>query len=118
MLSRRDFLAVASRGAALALIGGALPAAAPPELTVYKSPSCGCCKKWIEHVRANGFAVRAFDVEDLSDVKATAGVPAALRSCHTAYVGGYVVEGHVPADLVKRMLAERPAITGLAVPGM
>ena len=123
MLSRRDFLAAASRTAALALVGTALPAgearaARPIELTVYKSASCGCCKAWIEHVRANGYAVRAFDVEDLDGVKATAGVPVALRSCHTAYVGGYVVEGHVPADVIRRLLAEHPAVAGLAVPGM
>jgi hypothetical protein len=123
MPTRREFLSVSSRLAAIGLVGAALPVdaaagRAPVQVTVYKSASCGCCKKWIEHVEAHGFAVRAFDVEDLREVKATAGVPAALQSCHTAYVGRYVVEGHVPADVMQRLLAERPAVAGLAVPGM
>src|SRR5919202_4232644 len=122
MLSRREFLGVASKSAAAAIVGAVLPAAAgaaaPVVVTVYKSPSCGCCRKWVEHVKAHGFAVRAFDVDDLHEVKAAAGVPAALQSCHTAYVGQYVVEGHVPADDIRRLLAERPAVAGLAVPGM
>ena len=89
-----------------------------PTLTVYKTPTCGCCKEWVKHVQANGFTVKAVDMNDLSQVKRDAGVPAALESCHTALIGTYVVEGHVPADLVKKMLAEKPAIIGLSVPGM
>ncbi len=89
-----------------------------PVVTVYKSPTCGCCGKWIEHMKANGFEVRAVDLDDLTEVKQASGVPIPLRTCHTALVGDYVVEGHVPADLVKKMLAEKPNAAGLAVPGM
>jgi hypothetical protein len=93
-------------------------AAAPIAITVYKTPTCGCCKKWVEHLESHGFKVTANDMDDLSEVKATFGVPAELQSCHTATVGKYVVEGHVPADLIQKMLKEKPAIAGLAVPGM
>ena len=109
---------------AVALSGGhAAPraqekAAAKPAVTVYKSPTCGCCSKWIDHMRANGFAVQANDVEDVSVVKRANSVPPRLGSCHTGLVEGYVVEGHVPADAVARLLRERPDVAGLAVPGM
>lgn len=89
-----------------------------PTVQVYKSPTCGCCDKWIEHLRAEGFAVEATDVSDLRRVKAENGVPPRLTACHTAFVGGYYVEGHVPASDVARLLEERPAVAGLAVPGM
>lgn len=89
-----------------------------PEMTVYKSPSCGCCKAWVEHVRAAGFTVKTRDTDDLAPIKQSMGTAGKLESCHTAVVGGYVVEGHVPADLIARMLREKPAIAGLAVPGM
>jgi len=89
-----------------------------PTITVYKSPSCGCCKEWVKHVTEAGFAVKVIDMDDLAMIKSANGVPAALQSCHTGLVGSYVVEGHVPADLIKKMLAEKPAIVGLAVPGM
>jgi hypothetical protein len=88
------------------------------EITVYKSPSCGCCSKWIEHLEANGFTVKAEDVADISAVKSEFGVPSELGSCHTAMVDGYLVEGHVPAQSIKRLLTERPQVAGLAVPGM
>jgi hypothetical protein len=94
------------------------PPALGPEVTVYKSPSCGCCKKWIEHLQAAGFRVTAHDTSDLSDVRTHAGVPRGLTACHTALVEGYAVEGHVPADVIRRLLTEHPAITGVAVPGM
>jgi hypothetical protein len=87
-------------------------------MTVYKSATCGCCKLWVDHVRANGFTARTIDTEDLPKVKAEMGVPTALQSCHTVVVGNYLVEGHVPAADIKRMLSEKPAIRGLAVPGM
>jgi len=87
-------------------------------MTVYKSPSCGCCKKWVQHVEANGFKAVVQDLENLDEIKRTMAVPGALQSCHTALVGTYVVEGHVPADVVHKMLKEKPAIHGLAVPGM
>jgi hypothetical protein len=92
---------------------GALPA-----VTVYKSPTCGCCSKWVDHMKAAGFAVTSHDVDDVAAIKEKHGVPAEAGSCHTALVGTYVVEGHVPADAVKRMLRERPNIAGIAVPGM
>ena len=88
------------------------------EITVYKSATCGCCKEWVKHLQANGFSVKAQDVSDLQSYKTANGVPAKLASCHTATVDGYVIEGHVPANDIKRLLKERPAVSGLAVPGM
>ena len=88
------------------------------EVTVYKSPSCGCCGKWVDHLRRNGFRVSVTNVDDLDPVKKRAGVPYALESCHTAFVDGYVVEGHVPAENIHKILADRPKIIGLSVPGM
>lgn len=94
-------------------------AVAAPVVTVYKSPTCGCCSKWVDHMRANGFTVEVHDMADVTPVKNEVGVPRALRSCHTAVVNGYSLEGHVPADLVHRLLKEKPKNTaGLAVPGM
>ena len=91
---------------------------ASTSITVYKSPTCGCCSKWIDHMRAQGFAVKSLDVEDITSIKTAYGVPAESASCHTALVGSYVVEGHVPADSVKRLLREKPKISGIAVAGM
>ena len=88
------------------------------EVVVYKSPTCGCCSLWVDHLRANGFTVVAHDTSDMAAVKRRLGVPAGMESCHTAVVDGYVVEGHVPAADVTRLLAERPAVAGVAVPGM
>jgi hypothetical protein len=89
-----------------------------PIVTVYKSASCGCCGSWVEHMRRNGFRVDARNVDNLVVIKERAGVPVGMRTCHTAEVGGYFVEGHVPAADVKRLLAEHPDAKGLAVPGM
>jgi len=89
-----------------------------PAVLVYKSPTCGCCTGWVEHMRAAGFQVETRDIRDLMAVKIDAGVPTAMSSCHTALIDGYTVEGHVPADEVKRMLAERPDVAGIGVPGM
>lgn len=89
-----------------------------PVLTVYKSPTCGCCLKWVEHMRDAGFEVTVNDVDNVHPVKMRVGVPPGKGSCHTAEVGGYFLEGHVPASDVKRLLAQRPAAKGLAVPGM
>ena len=89
-----------------------------PEITVYKSPTCGCCKKWVEHLEAAGFRVTVHDTSALAGVMEHYGVPRKLTACHTALVDGYVVEGHVPADVIQRLLKERPAIAGVAVPGM
>lgn len=92
--------------------------AQPGEVVVYKSPTCGCCAAWVEHMRGAGFQVRAVDTGDLAATKSELGVAPALQSCHTAVVDGYVVEGHVPADVVRRLLEEQPDVAGLAVPGM
>lgn len=89
-----------------------------PLVRVWKSPTCGCCGDWVEHIRAAGFPVEVHDVATLAAVKEEHGISEEHRSCHTATVDGYVVEGHVPADLVRRMIEERPEIRGLAVPGM
>ena len=98
----------------------ATPAAAGdrPVITVYKSPTCGCCGAWIEHLRKNGFEARVHEVPDATPYQAKYGVPEALGSCHTAVIDGYVIEGHVPAADIKRLLRERPRARGIAVPGM
>lgn len=88
------------------------------DIVVYKSPTCGCCGKWVEHMQAAGYTVEVENRRDLAPIKAELGVPPALQSCHTARVGDYTIEGHVPADLVQRLLDEKPDIKGLAVPGM
>ena len=92
--------------------------AKPVAIKVYKSPTCGCCKSWIEHLEKNGFVVESVNMPDLSAVKQKYGVKPQLQACHTAIVGSYVVEGHVPADVIKKLLAERPKVAGIAVPGM
>ena len=88
------------------------------EVVVYKSPSCGCCGKWSIHLRQNGFDVSVKNIDNIGPIKEQAGVPYDLESCHTAFVDGYVVEGHVPAENIHKILADRPKIKGLAVPGM
>lgn len=88
------------------------------EMTVYKSPSCGCCAAWVDHVEASGHTVKVVNSEDMDQVKQTLGVPEPLHSCHTAVVDGYLIEGHVPVADIDRLLAERPEAKGLAVPGM
>ena len=95
----------------------ALPADAPV-LTVYKSPTCGCCSTWATYMGRQGFRVETVDTDDLAGVRDSLGVPGDLSACHTATVGGYTVEGHVPAEQVRRLLAEKPAARGLVVPGM
>lgn len=97
---------------------GAGPRAAGQEVVVYRSPTCGCCEGWVAHLRSRGFQVVTRDVLDVGTIKARLGVPSPLVSCHTATVGGYVIEGHVPADLILRVLAEQPTMAGLAAPGM
>ncbi|MFA7431465.1 MAG: DUF411 domain-containing protein [Rhodospirillaceae bacterium] len=92
--------------------------AAKPPMTVYKSPSCGCCGGWIDHMRAAGYQIEAKDTDAMNTVKELMGVPVDMASCHTATIDGYLIEGHVPADAVDKLLAERPKATGLAVPGM
>ena len=89
-----------------------------PTVMVYKSATCGCCGAWVKHLEENGFKVQASNVESMTPYKKQANLPYGAGSCHTAFVGGYAVEGHVPAADIKRMLTEKPAIRGLAVPGM
>ncbi len=101
----------------LAIIASAGSAAAAT-LTVTKTPSCGCCGHWVEHMVKAGFKVDVRDVENVTPVATRLGVPAKLRSCHTSEIGGYAIEGHVPAADVKRLLAQRPKAAGIAVPGM
>ena len=91
---------------------------AAEEITVFKSASCGCCAKWVEHLRKNGYEVRVSNIEAMNAVKARFNVPAEMRSCHTAVIGGYVIEGHVPAGDIQRLLKEKPKVAGLAVAGM
>jgi hypothetical protein len=113
-LSRRHLIA----GAALLAIMPRAVAAAAPALEVWKNRGCGCCSAWAEHFERAGFAVTMHEVDDVAPVRAAAGVPADLAGCHTARLEGYVIEGHVPLEAVQRLLAERPEILGLAVPGM
>lgn len=93
-------------------------ALAEAQVDVYKSPYCGCCEKWVEHLRAHGFEVRTHDVMDVPGQRKKFGMPEAYGSCHTAKVGNYLVEGHVPAADVQRLLKEKPQTVGLAVPSM
>jgi hypothetical protein len=121
-LTRRTFLASLAGSVALGAVAALLVPlagrAAGSDVAVWASPTCGCCGGWVEHMRDAGFTVTVHLTEDLAPVKAKSGVPDGLQSCHTAVVGGYVVEGHVPAADVRRLLAERPAARGLSVPGM
>jgi len=108
-------------GATLMLSAQQKPAATPAQkVTVYKTSSCGCCRLWVDHMKTNGFDVQAMDVSsaDVRAVSKAAGLPEDGASCHTAKIGNYVVEGHVPASDIKRLLKEKPAIAGIAAPGM
>ena len=109
--------AVAAVGGGVALFLEPTPTMAE-EVVVYKDPSCECCGSWARHMRQNGFAVTVNNVDDMDPIKRKAGIPEAMESCHTAYISDYLIEGHVPAADIKRMLSERPDIKGLAVPGM
>lgn len=111
-------LGVLLSGGAFMMASHATADPTPTMIQVYKTPTCGCCTLWIDHLRASGFEVKATDLPDLSTLKAMNGVPNELSSCHTATIDGYVIEGHVPASDITRLLAERPKIAGLAVPGM
>ncbi len=105
-------------GVTSAYVSDSRTAAPPIEITVYKSPTCGCCAKWIEYLTASGFKVTTRNMDNVDPVKDQNHVPAALRSCHTAVVNGFVIEGHVPAADIQRMLRDHPKIVGLSVPGM
>jgi len=119
LISRRALLASGFTAAAAAVAFPALlRASAGIPMVVYKDPNCGCCTKWVGLMRSAGFEVSTRDTPDMASIKTRYKVPAALGSCHTALVGGYVIEGHVPADLITRLLKEKPKVLGLAVPGM
>jgi hypothetical protein len=122
MISRRSFVGQAA-GFGLALAGGkslwALTGAgADPTMTIYMSPTCGCCAKWVDHVKAAGFKTVVHEDEDMESVKDALGVPRDMRSCHTAQVDKYLIEGHVPAEDITNLLARKPKAAGLAAPGM
>ncbi|MGB8526011.1 MAG: DUF411 domain-containing protein [Rhodoplanes sp.] len=101
-----------------ALASGAGMASAALTMTVYLDPNCGCCGGWVAHMRRAGFQVQVIDTDDLAAIKIRFRVPSDLASCHTAEVDGYVIEGHIAAPAIQRLLAEKPAAAGLAVPGM
>jgi hypothetical protein len=118
MLTRRRFVAGAAGFLLIGVDCRGVPAQTATPITVYKSRSCGCCTKWVEYLDANGFATTAHDEEEMDRLKDEMGVPQPVRSCHTALVGTYLIEGHVPASDIRRLLAERRKVAGLAVPGM
>ncbi len=124
VMSGAKFLNMAAVGGALALLmaiitwGPSMQNAGATEITVYKSPTCGCCRKWVDHLHDSGFNVTTKERQNMDEIKSTYGVKSSLKSCHTAVVDGYVVEGHAPAADIKRLLEERPQVVGLAVPGM
>ena len=131
-MSMKLFLRWTTAGASVAalVVGAALlspkpanlsasdEALAPVEVIVYKSPTCGCCSKWVDHMTASGFKVIAHDTSNMQAVKTRLGVPDGMASCHTSVVNGYVIEGHVPAADIQRLLRDKPKVAGLAVPGM
>ena len=100
------------------LVPFTMGAATPQKVTVYKTRTCGCCGKWVEHLKTNGFTVDVQEVVSTSESRKKYGVPDELASCHTAVVNGYTVEGHVPADDITRLLKTKPKAAGIAVPGM
>jgi hypothetical protein len=124
-MNRRFLLRILASAAGLATLTPSLmvktkplpPTQSQPLVDVWKDPNCGCCQDWVQHLEANGFQVKLHDGGNL-EAKARLGVPRALGGCHTAQVGGYAVEGHVPAREIRRLLKERPKAVGLAVPGM
>ena len=124
-MPRMSLAALLGSVLALALLPGAgnaegsPPSVGPePEVTVYKSPTCGCCTAWAHYLRDEGFRVTEIDHPDVDAIKSRHGIAPGLRSCHTAFFGGYAIEGHVPAGDIRRLLLERPAISGLTAPGM
>ena len=113
-MNRRRFLSFA----ALAALSPRAFAQETPLVEVWRSPTCGCCGAWVKHLQENGFATKVHMVDDTSAMRRAMGIPEALGSCHTAKVGGYAIEGHVPASDIRRLLAQRPKARGLAAPGM
>jgi hypothetical protein len=123
MMSRRLFVGQAA-GVGLVLAGGKslwaaiAGSAADPAMTIYMSPTCGCCANWVDYVKAAGFKTVVHEEQDMDTVKESLGVPRDMRSCHTAQVDKYLIEGHVPAEDVRKLLAQKPKAAGLAAPGM
>ena len=118
MINRMKFLASVASVVLMASPAHAAEPAGAPLVKVWKTPTCGCCGKWVRHMENAGFQLEVTDVENVDPVKKANGLPLHLGSCHTALVGGYVIEGHVPASDVRRLLREKPALLGLAAPGM
>ena len=113
MPTRRMLLLAAS---VIALAGPAQ--AAPVPVVLYKSPDCGCCEGYVEYLRRNGFAITVKETRELAEISRKAGIPAELQGCHTSFIAGYVVDGHVPVEAINKLLAERPDIKGIVLPGM
>ena len=120
MLNRREWICASIAGAATLIVSRDANASelAPSVMTVYKDAGCECCTKWVKHLSANGFVVSVRDVANMDEIKKTMGVPVAMTSCHTGVVDRYVIEGHVPADVIKKFLASKSTSLGLAAPGM
>ncbi|WP_018237059.1 DUF411 domain-containing protein [Ensifer sp. BR816] len=117
-IQRRDFLAGALAGAFLVLLRSPDALATAGRMVIYKDPLCGCCESWAAAMRAAGFAVEVHHESDMTAIKRRFAVPADMEACHTAVLDGYLLEGHVPLEAIRKLIAERPDIVGLAVPGM
>jgi hypothetical protein len=117
-LHRRDFLALFAALPIVSALDFRPKTGTRPPMTVYKTPTCGCCRDWVKHVEKAGFKVTVKDMDNVDPVKRDLGLPASLAPCHTAVLGRYVIEGHVPADLIDKLLAQKSNARGLAVPGM
>ena len=117
-LTRRTMLGGIAAVGAIMVAGKAVAAPAKPKIVMHRSPTCGCCMKWADKARDAGFDVTVSNVQDIAAVKRKLGVPDMLASCHTSVAGGYAIEGHVPFQHVKKLLATKPKVRGIAVPGM
>ena len=117
-MNRRSFVLTLVAAVTAMTRAAAQSRAAGPLVDVVKDPTCGCCANWVKHLQDNGFTTKVTESSNLADLKKQKGIPSQAQSCHTATVDGYVLEGHVPAADIRRLLKERPAVVGLAVPGM
>ncbi|ASY60038.1 DUF411 domain-containing protein [Sinorhizobium sp. CCBAU 05631] len=117
-IHRRDFLAGTLACACVVLLGAPTPLAGAVRMVIYKDPGCGCCESWAAAMREAGFAVEVHNESDMTAIKRRFAVPPDMAACHTAVLDGYLIEGHVPLEAIRKLLAERPNIPGLAVPGM
>jgi len=116
-MKRRTFLSAIAAAAATASLP-VFGASSLPQVEVFKNPDCGCCGAWVDHLKAAGFPVKVNEVPDTAEVRKRHGIPDQFGSCHTGVVAGYALEGHVPSEDIKRLLAKRPVAAGLSVPGM